>query len=85
MVYPVTDQTRLACQVTGMGTNVIAIEASIDGTNADTVLTFAADKKIHTIPGFPGIAYRGTVATWVSGNPIVRCTVSGGGQITVLQ
>lgn len=84
VVFPVTDQTRVACQVSAMGTATITVEASMDGTNADTVLTFAADKKIHTFPAVPGLAYRSVAAAYTSGSPVVKCTVSGVGQISVM-
>lgn len=79
-----TASDYLACQVSAMGTNTIAIEASLDGTNADSITTFTADKQIKTIPITAGILYRAVVSAYASGSPVVKCTVSGAAQIVVI-
>jgi len=58
-----------------MGTNTIAIEASLDSTNADSLQTFTADKQIRTVPVTAGIAYRAVVSGYTSGSPVVKCTI----------
>lgn len=79
-----TSTDYLACQVSAMGTNTIAIEASLDSTNADSLQTFTADKQIRTVPVTAGIAYRAVVSAYTSGSPVVKCTISGSAQIVVI-
>lgn len=80
-----TDTTYLTFQVTAMGANVVRIEASLDGANADVLYTFTADKEIYRVEAAGGTVYRAVCGTFDTASPVVTASASGRAQLTVLQ
>lgn len=78
------DETFLTFQISSMGSNVVRIEASLDGTNADVVYTFTADKQIYRIEVPGGAVFRPVCGTFAVSSPVVTASVSGAAQLTVL-
>ena len=79
------DDSWIAFQVSAMGSNVVRIEASLDGTNADVLYTFTADKEIYRVEACGGCVYRAVCGTFAAASPVVTASASGSAQITVLQ
>ena len=80
-----TDSTYLTFQISAMGANVVRIEASLDGTNADVLYTFTADNEIYRVEAAGGTVYRAVCGTFAVASPVVTASVSGRAQLTVLQ
>lgn len=80
-----TDATYLTFQISALGGNVVRIEASLDGTNADVLYTFTADKEIYRVEAAGGTVYRAVCGTFAAASPVVTVSASGSAQITVLQ
>ena len=80
-----TDSTYLTFQISAMGSNVVRIEASMDGTNPDVLYTFTADKQIYRVEAAGGTVYRAVCGTYSAASPVVTASASGRAQLTVLQ
>lgn len=80
-----TDSTYLTFQITSMGSNVVRIEASMDGTNPDVLYTFTADKQIYRVEAAGGTVYRAVCGTFAAASPVVTASASGKAQVKVLQ
>lgn len=79
------DESFITFQISAMGANVVRIEASLDGTNADVLYTFTADKQIYRVEVCGGCVYRAVCGTYAAASPVVTASASGSAQITVLQ
>lgn len=74
----------LTFQISGMGTNVVRIEVSLDGVAPDVPYTFTADNQIYKIEACGACVYRAICGTFTSGSPIVKATVSGKASLKVI-
>lgn len=74
----------LTFQLSGGASATVAIQTSLDGTATDTPYTFMASGEIYQIPVRGGIVYRAVCTAFTSGSPIVKASVSGKAQLSVL-
>lgn len=71
-------------QLSGGATATVVIQTSLDGTATDTPYTFTASGEIYAIPVRGGVIYRAVCTAFTSGSPVVKASVSGKAQLTVL-
>lgn len=74
----------LTFQLSGGASATVVIQTSLDGTTTDTPYTFTASGEIYQIPVRGGVIYRAVCTAFTSGSPIVKASVSGKAQLTVL-
>lgn len=78
-----TDATYLTFQLSGGASATVVLQASLDGVKIDTPTTLT-EGEIYVIPAAGGTVYRAVCTAFTSGSPVVKASVSGRAQITVL-